>query len=222
MKAVLLSEKPKWCDLIASGKKTIEVRKTRPKIDTPFKVFIYATKPKDRWSAGCLVFYNDDLWLVDGKVEMRDGCKFMADGTKCERLNGKVIGEFVCDEIIPIVVFENGTIQYWNANNLEDTCLDYDKLAKYIGFGKTGYAWHISALKIYDKPRELSDFKKPCIMSEQPYCPCCEYGEVFHTDDEIEYALYHNGYVDSCEWHCLNIIKNAPQSWCYVEYSEVK
>lgn len=43
MKSVLISIKPKWCELIASGKKTVEVRKTRPKIETPFKCYIYQT-----------------------------------------------------------------------------------------------------------------------------------------------------------------------------------
>ena len=44
-KAVLISIQPKWCELIASGRKTIEVRKTKPKILTPFKVYIYCTLP---------------------------------------------------------------------------------------------------------------------------------------------------------------------------------
>lgn len=44
MKAVLLSIKPKFCELIASGKKTIEVRKSAPKLKPPFKCFIYCTK----------------------------------------------------------------------------------------------------------------------------------------------------------------------------------
>lgn len=44
--AVLISIKPKWCKLIASGEKSIEVRKTRPKINAPFKCYIYQTLPK--------------------------------------------------------------------------------------------------------------------------------------------------------------------------------
>ena len=40
-KAVLISIRPKWCEKIANGNKTIEVRKTRPKMDTPFKCYIY-------------------------------------------------------------------------------------------------------------------------------------------------------------------------------------
>lgn len=45
-KAVLTSIQPKWCELIASGKKTVEVRKTKPKLKTPFKVYICCTKNK--------------------------------------------------------------------------------------------------------------------------------------------------------------------------------
>ena len=47
MKSVLISIKPKWCELIANGKKTVEVRKSRPKIETPFKCYIYCTKIKN-------------------------------------------------------------------------------------------------------------------------------------------------------------------------------
>ena len=43
-KAVMLSIRPKWCEKIINGDKTIEVRKTRPKIDTPFKCYIYCTQ----------------------------------------------------------------------------------------------------------------------------------------------------------------------------------
>ena len=71
MKAVLISIQPKWCELIASGEKTIEVRKTRPKIETPFKCYIYETNWKD-----------NTYWKNKHKGKL-----------------GKVIGEFVCNEI---------------------------------------------------------------------------------------------------------------------------
>lgn len=48
MKSVLISIQPKWCELIASGKKTIEMRKTAPKLETPFKCYIYMTATKER------------------------------------------------------------------------------------------------------------------------------------------------------------------------------
>ena len=44
MNAVLISIRPKWCEKIISGEKTIEVRKTRPKLATPFKCHIYCTR----------------------------------------------------------------------------------------------------------------------------------------------------------------------------------
>lgn len=43
MKSVLISIRPQWCEKIASGKKTIEVRKSAPK-EVPFKAYIYETK----------------------------------------------------------------------------------------------------------------------------------------------------------------------------------
>ena len=46
MKAVLISINPLWCELIGNGEKTVEVRKNRPKLKTPFEVFIYCTKAK--------------------------------------------------------------------------------------------------------------------------------------------------------------------------------
>lgn len=46
-KAVLISIRPKWCEKIASGEKTIEVRKTRPNLPTPFKAYIYCSRGSD-------------------------------------------------------------------------------------------------------------------------------------------------------------------------------
>ena len=71
MKSVLASFNPQQCELIASGKKTVEIRKTRPKLESPFKVYMYQTKGS--W------VYKILKWL--------------------KLYQGKVIGEFVCDEI---------------------------------------------------------------------------------------------------------------------------
>lgn len=73
---VLLSIQPKWCEFIASGKKTIEVRKTKPKIEEPFKCYIYETKGE-----------TDTPFIdEDGHIDFHG--------------RGQVIGEFICDEII--------------------------------------------------------------------------------------------------------------------------
>lgn len=170
MKSILISIKPKYCELIAKGEKTIEVRKTRPKIETPFKCYIYMTKSN----------------LVGDRKAYKD------------RLAGKVIGEFVCDCIIPI------SITYSDPNNriaqkeFPYTCLTDKEIMDYLGNGNQGYGWHISNLVTYDEPKELSEFKKynrECWYADlglaKRDCPECQNRECFLTQ--------------------------PPQSWCYVE-----
>ena len=135
-KAVLISIRPKWCQKIVSGEKTIEVRKTKPKLETPFKCYIYCTLPK---------YPHEDFIATNYPMPQFYG-------------GGKIIGDFTCDRIFPIIVFDNGSIRNWLFEHMERSCLAYEELADYIGNGKTGYGWHISDLLIYDQPRELSEF----------------------------------------------------------------
>lgn len=46
-KAVLISIRPEWVEKIANEWKTIEVRKTKPYLETPFKCYIYCTQGND-------------------------------------------------------------------------------------------------------------------------------------------------------------------------------
>ena len=141
MRAVMLSVRPQWCELIANGKKTIEVRKTIPKTPTPFKCYIYCTQGEEKWLAGII------------------------GERQSQKLNGKVIGEFVCDKMYgiyysmyphdPLVFEEIGTL---NRPDLQEkTCLSEIEIDDYLN-GNNGFGWHISDLKIYDKPKELSEF----------------------------------------------------------------
>lgn len=149
MKSVLVSENPIMCDKIANGKKTIIVKKKAPK-EVPFKCYIYCTFPKKP-------AYT--LWLNRGTEN-----KFLADG--------KVIGEFICDKVYPI---KNKGSSFVVANEKQSvtneiagqSCLYYDDMVSYFG-DKDGYGWHISDLKIYDKPRELSEFGKVGFGHEVP------------------------------------------------------
>lgn len=141
-KAVLLSLKPKYCELIASGKKTIEVRKTKPKIELPFKCYIYCTKSNDR--------------LIKGDISTT--IDYIAKNS------GKVIGEFVCDSIDTydddtVFSFSNENYCSWNDFNLNRACIHPQDFEDYAN-GKWLYGWHISDLKIYDTPKELGGFKK--------------------------------------------------------------
>lgn len=141
-KAVMLSIRPKWCEKIASGEKTVEVRRKRPKLKTPFKCYVYETQ---------------------GWVE-RDGIMEFA-------LGGRVICEFTCDRIDRLARVGFGgsgePAKYYICNSdmsvlplvgiCEDACLTKEELEKYIG-GHEGFGWHISDLKIYDTPKKLSEF----------------------------------------------------------------
>lgn len=181
MKAVMLSIRPKWCELIASGEKTIEVRKKRPNIETPFKCYIYSTKAGDR-----IVLKNGRVFEIN------------------KSLTGKVIGEFVCDKIYDIEPhydtpnFCNQYVCGWNAGD-EDDCLSFSDLNAYLG-GKHGYGWHISDLKIYDKPRELGEF---CAWKKCNSCKTSGYESTACMYDE------------DCK--VPTVVTRPPQSWCYVE-----
>lgn len=115
-KSVMLSIRPKWCEKIASGEKTIEVRKTKPKLDTPFKCYIYCTQASVKYQTicGCKVLNSDELYRhPEQGIKHGNSIELMLceNYTKDNFLNGKVIGEFTCDRIFPINVFDNGGIQ---------------------------------------------------------------------------------------------------------------
>ena len=197
MKAVLISIQPKWCELIANGKKTIEVRKTKPKLGTPFKVYIYMTK-------------SYDTLFGYGKPK-----KLCVDG-------GKVIGEFVCNKIDRIahcgtrnndirlnIVDENFYCKALDCEYLIKCKLSYSEIEKYSNDGDV-YGWHISNLVIYEKPRGLWELYRKC---EKTPCEGCEHLKYQGVNsDEYDY---------DCEFLGGRIpITKPPQSWMYVE--EVK
>jgi predicted transcriptional regulator len=177
MKSVLISIQPKWCQKIASREKTIEVRKTRPKLDRPFKVYIYETQGE-----------TDTPWVDE-------------DGHFIFKGRGEVIGEFVCDRIEDFSQWEFDYPSLLRHINLyAGTDGDYRFLDDYFEGEKKGYGWHVSNLKIYDKPKELSEFRLPCTQKQ-----CASWCK----DMKVENAV------------CLNkgkrFIIRPPQSWFYVE-----
>ena len=97
----------------------------------------------------------------------------------------------MCDKIDEYTSNERG----WYCYDLE-TCLLCDEIAGY-GKGKMLYGWHITDLKIYDKPKELSEFKTGC--------KGCKERDTYH-----------------CKFYCYGErpITRPPQSWCYVEELE--
>lgn len=183
-KAVMMSIRPKWCEKIVNGEKTIEVRKTRPKLQTPFKCYIYCTMDHFYISVSC------------GEMDKLN----YRTNTVC-RCNGKVIGEFTCDRIYELETKARGGSYYVKNEDQPTTnfiarqsCLDLKDMHDYLHAQK-GYGWHITDLRIYDAPRELSEF-------ERPYeCDECD----------AKWATECNACREEGK------IKRAPQSWCYVE-----
>lgn len=148
--AVLISIQPRWCELIATGKKTIEVRKTKPRILPPFKCYIYETQGK-----------TDTPWMDE-------------DGHMAFRGRGEVIGEFICDwcDSFRAVRSEFAELSLGSLVPPRD-------LYEYAG-GKILYGWHITNQKLYAEPKEINEFKRwnrteqtaPCAHVYALYSPC--------------------------------------------------
>ncbi len=193
MKSVLVSIQPKWCELIVSGKKTIEVRKTVPKLETSFKCYIYCTTKE----FDVTIF---DYLGLDSVRTVKDG-------------QGMIIGEFVCDRIDEFYEWQlspQGKFQEAEQidldNFLKASCLTWEEVCAYrsnLPYYKPLYGWHISDLKIYDKPKELKDIATRCTVKS---CIGCEYYDL---------GDYYN--PPECRVEGVKPIKRPPQSWCYVE-----
>lgn len=182
MKAVMISIQPKWVEKIVNGEKTIEVRKSAPK-EVPFKCYIYETQGQ--------------------YVKFTHGAH-----TKYGYGRGKVIGEFICDkvEMVNAKCSDYGIDLFYH-DCLTNGCLTEREIEKYFNVPEdrdlramkgNGYVWNISDLKIYDKPKELSEFCIPCKVS----CENCKN------------PLYFECW---CEEKGKKIVTRPPLSWCYVE-----
>lgn len=203
MRAIMKSVSPRICEKVANGDCTILVSKTVPKFDLPFKGYICCTNAKPylyrEANPPFKLFLDSDLYEGNGYDD--------------RLFSGKVIGDFICDEIIEwqydkghqyYVEYPDDCTSYFpylkchsEATGLK--CSEIEKLGK----GKPLYGLHISDLKIYDKPKELSEFERPCT-----YKGICYSCERFRPNGIPLPAPY--GF-------CETKITRAPQGWCYVE-----
>ena len=179
MKAVMLSVAPKWVDKICHE---IGVQNGKPIYEKEDEV--RKTRPNTP---------------VPFKVYIYES-----------RRRKKVVAEFICDRMtyIGARIDDNGERHLENTAFLK-TGLSADSLFEYI-YGEekskhNGWAWHISALKIYENPKELSEFNRPCDGNCQ----------------ECKFALWriYTFMLESKIAGCTQIL-TAPQSWCYVEEVE--
>ena len=214
MKAILMSIRPQWCEKIFNGSKTIEVRKSRPSIDMPFKVYVYQTKHKG------------------GKAIVSEVLNSVYGGSK-------VIGSFVCDRIEEYkgefwdddtyeriqepwepsdfaeygeyeydTIGENGEFYGKGIELSKQSCLSWNELRKYVGQGlKDFYGWHITDPTLFDKPRDITEFAL--------------YGKCAEDCDEYDFCARdsEDGRM-SCKYFKRTFLKRPPQSYCFVETDE--
>ena len=212
MRAVLFSIRPQHCFNIVQGLKGDEVRRTKPKIDVPFKGYIYCTKAREFFTHGSIREAVDDLYrLPNGEIKYGTSVELMSYGLneydESNFLNGKVIGEFICKEIKEYteeMLFE-GMDEINRSFAEEYSCLSIDDLLAYKGEKDVLSFIDISDLVIYDKPKELSEFYREC---EENECENCPY---LHFENTA------NSYEGYCTVDEKIPIKRAPQSYCFVE-----
>lgn len=154
MKAVMMSIRPEWCEKILNGEKTIEVRKSMPNIDAPFKCYVYCTGGKT------IVRHWNGSIRFDRRRDA--GCGRSAI------LNRNVIAEFTCNNISRIDFYDlcrEKDLAY----QIEGTCLSIEQIRDYAGWNESVkpwgsndlYLWSIADTKCYLSPLPVKFFPKP-------------------------------------------------------------
>ena len=194
MKSVLISIQPYWVFLIIARKmgwnipqnKSVEIRKTCPKEKT--------------WNKKAIIYCAQDKKSFYSIPKEYQG--------SMRPLLGKVVGEFLCDDLFTI-----GANAYGHEYIERVSCLSHKELENYQGEKTYIWGWHISDLKIYDKPKELSEFNKPCDFNYDCFlCDRAVYDKKVITDISGKITKVNNKFIA-----CDDVITRPPQSWCYVE-----
>lgn len=196
MKSVLISIQPYWVFLIIARKmgwnipqnKSVEIRKTCPKEKT--------------WNKKAIIYCAQDKKSFYSIPKEYQG--------SMRPLLGKVVGEFLCDDLFTI-----GANAYGHEYIKRVSCLSHKELENYQGEKTYIWGWHISDLKIYDEPKELKRFGK----FECEYCgskkECFAPETIYDCSlQRIDTRLNNNMY--RCDGDFLSL-KRPPQSWCYVD-----
>lgn len=200
-KSILISIKPQYVGKILNGEKTIEIRKSKPNVELPCKVYIYCTN-------GYMLYdlRNEDYLELKNNFTLditHKSNKYLSSNPPM--LNRRVVAEFTLNEIncLPSIRYKaNGAFYQYNKVSdevLKKSCLTQEQILHYSN-GNNLYALNIEDLKIYDKPKLLQEFFKPCDG-------CDKIGSSRCTDETSS----------DCR---AKVITRPPQSWCYVESLE--
>lgn len=145
MKSVLISVRPKYCKLLADGKKTVEIKKKYPKAHEPLKCYIYCTR------------LGTEDFFEDTRINAGDWAR-----EQWIKKIGKVIGECICDKVTPLSVDFLDDV-------LNKACMTAEEFQECTEHGQC-YAWHLTDLKIYETPKTLKDFGKSCDWRDDDNC----------------------------------------------------
>ena len=180
---ILASIKPYYYYLIAEEKKKIEVRKTALK-NLPQDIAFYMSKDEKSF-AKIPKEFQEKYRKHFGKIGMRVVCDEVEEFHEWELSPQGKFADFERERL---------------KNFLTAACLSEEEVVRYrenLPYCKPLYGWHISDLKIYDKPKPIMQFYKPCPIKIKN-CPVCEL-----------YSTY-----TGC---CMNNIDRPPQSYMFVE-----
>ena len=208
MKALLISIRPQWVELILNFIKKDEIRKGTAIGKAINKLieeqgvaptFIYCTKDT-KYHCFKNNSFNFNKYAAIPIPFNKEWYKSMKH---IQLLNGKVVARFnaTAEEIVTVNRLDTGKVVLYrghkngitNRKLMEGSCLTFDEMNNYLQ-GKIGTDIHINDLEIFNKPKELSEFKsyKKNIVNTKIN------GMVFETELD-------------------NSLIKAPQSWCYVE-----
>lgn len=211
MKAIMLSIRPEWVEKILNGEKTIEIRKTKPSCELPVKVYIYCTKGRELMHASSHspFDFDDEDWRQKEVGVFRCNGKVVAEFTlkEVDRYTAEFVdddcyedirlytenpySEDIDDMYYEDIITTNEKDDPSDCDLCKQSCVPYEEIKKYVGVNWHDipfYGWHIDDLKIYDKPKDISDFTSP------DYLPC-----------------------DKPRFYFPTPLKKPPQSWCYVD-----
>lgn len=228
MKAILMPIRPVHAAKALNGYETDEIHRTAPKewVDylsgkikekpKPMTAYIYCTKKGGLMrdvTPATTYFISSPVGPVTSD--------------KSKRLEGKVVAKFTLSDIEK-VHYDGWSDHFYIEKNdvrtdvLSTSGLTYKALKDYYfrnEFKMRCYAYHISDLVIFDKPKELSEFKHPF-----PYCgrycdnnliPSFCKDHCSHNTDPERLDVWRDRYD---KWG--EPLNKAPQSWCYVEVIE--
>ena len=222
MKEIMISIKPEYVEKILNNTKTIEIRKTKPSCELPCKVYIYCSNGNMLYDLS-----NCGVDELEQRVKVKQTNRFLLSDilksnntTSCSVTfaNKKVIADFTLNRIDTLERDLNDWLpknRYDISNELlKGMKLNQEQLWEY-GQGKTLYAWHIDNLKIYDEPKDLSEFTHYIPNNKCPKKECgidCEDCMSYDSEHETCLALYYSH----------RQIKTPPKNYCYVESSYVE